>query len=279
MHKPILVILFLGILAMGMPSCVNMRKLQYMQGTFDTAAMKKVDIPAVVIQKNDVLGIVVYSDNPAATVIFNQSQVSGSSGSSASAPQGSGGGGNAGGVGFGGGGSNPSSGGYLVDREGNIQFQGLGTVRAEGLTIGELREQLDSSLKRFLQNPYTTVRFLNYKVTVIGDVAHPAVYTIPNERVNLLEALGLAGDLNITARRDNVLIIREQNGERSFGRIDLTRPDIFTSPYFQLKQNDVIYVDFTKGKAATADQTTLRNITIATSLITTLILVITVFKQ
>jgi polysaccharide export outer membrane protein len=247
-----------------------------MQGAFDTAALSKVEIPEIRIQKNDLLNIVVYSDNPTATAIYNQTQIGGSPSGSAQGSQTA----NSGvGASMSTGGTNPSTGGYLVGADGNIQFQDLGAIHVEGLTKAQLKDTLDLRLKKYLQNPYTTVRFLNYKITVIGDVARPSVYTIPSEKVNLLEALGLAGDLDVTARRDNVLIIREEDGVRSFGRIDLTKPDIFKSPFFQLKQNDVIYVDLTKNKAVTGDQFTIRNIAIMTSVVTTVALIVTIFKN
>lgn len=263
------------LLVASLTSCTNTRRLQYMQGSFDTAALSQYSIPEAVIQQNDLLSIVVYSDNPLATAIYNQplggSGGSGTTATGTSSESGASGGGSA----------SPgiSSGGYLVDGEGNIQFQGIGVLHVEGLTKKGLKALLDSSLKTYLQNPYYSIRFLNYKITVIGDVAHPAIFSIPAERVNLLEALGLAGDLNITARRDNVLIIREQNGKREYGRIDLTRPDIFTSPFYQLKQNDVVYVDLTRNKAVAADQTTVRNIGIATSIISTIAIVLTVLRR
>jgi polysaccharide export outer membrane protein len=251
-----------------MSSCVNIRKLQYMQGAFDTTKLSSYTIPEPIIQKGDQLSITVYSDNPAASAIYNQS----------APPAGS---------------NNPASlgastvmsgtavagaGGYLVDGNGNIQFQSLGNIHAEGLTKLQLTAQLDSSLKTYLTNPYCTVRFLNFKVTLIGDVAHPGVYSIPSERVNVLEAIGLAGDLTITARRDNVLVVREQNGKRQWGRIDLTKPDIFTSPFYQLQQSDVVYVDLTKAKAASSDQTA-RNVTIIATAISALAIVVSLVRK
>jgi len=248
-------------------SCGNTRKLQYMQGAFDTTKLSNYIIPEPIIQKGDMLGIVVYSDNPAATVMFNQS-----ASAPASAQSGIGTNGITGNV-------STSGSGYLVDGQGNIQFQGLGNIHVDGLNKLQLTALLDSSLKTFLTNPYTTVRFLNYKITLIGEVARPGVYSIPSERVNLLEAIGLAGDLTITGRRDNVLVTREQNGKREWGRIDLTRPDIFNSPFYQLKQNDVIYVDLTRSKAATSDQITVRNISIITGIISTAAIIITVIRR
>ena len=255
----------IGLMMAGMSSCVSTRPLQYMQGSFDTAKLSAYSIPQPIIQKGDLLSIVVYSDNPVATAIYNQSGVAASPGLQVA---------EAATVGM----SLPSQ-GYLVDELGDIRFQSIGTLHVEGLTKTQLTDTMNTRLKNWLTNPYCNIRFLNYKITVIGDVAKPAVYTIPSERVNVLEAVGLAGDLNITARRDNVLVIREQNGKRTWGRIDFTKPDIFTSPYYQLQQNDVVYVDLSKAKAVAGDPTTLRNVSIATSIVSTIAIVITVLRR
>ena len=239
-------------------SCGDVKKLQYMQGGFDTARLSNYTLSSPIIQKGDLLGIIVYSDNPQATVLYNQA------------------GGNVSGITVQ---SGAQTAGYLVDEEGNIQFQGIGTLHVDSLTKPQLIALLNSKLKEYLQNPYYNIRFLNYKITLVGDVAKPGAYTIPSERVNILEAIGLAGDLNVTARRDNILIIREQNGKRQFGRIDLTRPDIFNSPYYQLQQNDMVYVDLGKQKIAASDQTTLRNISIATSIVSTIAIIISVLRR
>jgi len=255
---------FLGVwLAVSLGSCGDIKKLQYMQGSFDTTKLSAYTYPTPVIQKGDLLSIVVFSDLPAATAIYNQSV----------------GGGNA--ATGGGSSSVPGAGtvGYLVDEKGDIDFQGLGKLHVEGLTKTGLSDLLTSKLSEFLTHPYYNIRFLNYKITVIGDVAKPSVYSVPSERITILEAIGLAGDLNITARRDNVRIIREVNGKREFGMIDLRQPDIFKSPYYQLQQNDVVYVDFTKNKAAAGDQVTVRNITVATGIVTTLAIIYSIFKK
>jgi len=246
------------VIVASLSSCGSVKNLQYMQGGFDTAKLSSYTMPAQVIQKGDLLSITVYSDNAAATVIYNQSAVNSN---------------------LSGNGGTNSLGGYLVDEEGNIQFQGIGTLHVEGLTKTGLASLLNSKLTTFLQNPYYSIRFLNYKITVIGDVAKPGVYTIPSERVNILEAVGLAGDLNITARRDNIIIIRENNGKRTFGSIDLRRPDIFANPFYQLQQNDIIYVDLTKVKAAANDQTAVRNITIAATVVSTIAIIISILRR
>ncbi|MEP6726588.1 MAG: polysaccharide biosynthesis/export family protein [Bacteroidota bacterium] len=248
----------------GMCSCGSTKNLQYMQGNFDTAKLSAYNVPALLIQKGDLLSIIVYSDNATATAIYNQSGAG--TGNNSSAVPGSP-------V------SSSGSGGYLVDEDGNIQFQGIGMLHVEGLTKAGLTGLLNSKLTTFLQNPYYTIRFLNYKITVIGDVAKPAVYSIPAERVNILEAIGFAGDLNITARRDNIRIIREEAGKREFGVVDLRQPDIFNNKFYQLHQNDIVYVDFNKSKAVNSDQTTLRNIGIVTSIVSIIAIVISVLRR
>lgn len=260
--KSIFNIVIIFSLAAGISSCGSTRELQYMQGTFDTSKLARYDPYIPTIQKGDLLGIIVYSDNPEATAIYNQSisgsgVISGAGGTTAS----------------------PSAPGYLVDEEGDIHFQGIGKLRVVGLNKPQLTNLLNSKLSAYLKNPYYNIRFLNFKITVIGDVAHPAAYSIPSEKVNILEALGLAGDLNITARRDNVRIIREQNGNRTIGLIDLRQNDIFKSEFYHLQQNDIVYVDLTKNKAAANDAVVVRNIGLATSIISTIAIIVSVIKR
>lgn len=258
--KRFIPLVYLSLVALVLASCGSTRNLQYMQGGFDTSKLSSYNIPVPVIQKGDLLSIIVFSDNPAATMIYNQSMIA------------------SGGAANGGGSAGP---GYLVDEEGNIQFQGIGKLHVEGFTKNRLSDSLASRLVKdsLLTNPYCNIRFVNYKITLIGDIAKPGVYSIPSERVSILEAIGMAGDLNITARRDNIRIIREQNGKREFGVIDLRQPDIFKSPFYQLQQNDVIYVDLTKNKAAANDAVVIRNIGLATSIISTIAIIVTVLKR
>lgn len=246
----------MGIVLPGLFSCRTPQNLNYLQGQLDTNGLNKFVLPEAVFQKGDLIRISVYSDNPEASQLYNQPVASNAGSSIGNAP------------------------GYLVDNKGNIQFQGIGTIPVEGLTKDQLTGLLNSHLEdKLLKNPYYDIRLVNYKVTLIGDVNSPGVYSIPNERVSILEAIALAGDMTIYARRENVLIIRENAGSREFGYIDLTKPDIFSSPYFYLKQNDVIVVEASKRKAIVNDQITVRNIGIATSIISTIALVITVLRR
>ena len=138
--------------------------------------------------------------------------------------------------------------GYLVDAGGEIDFPVIGRVKLAGLTRAEATELLKTRLKDYIREPMVNIQIINYKVTILGDVNRPGVYTIPNERVTLIEAIGLAGDLNITAKRKNILVIRDKNGRKTETRVDLTTKDIFNSPVFYLQQNDVVYVEPNRSK-------------------------------
>lgn len=142
---------------------------------------------------------------------------------------------------------------YLVDANGNIEMPLIGSVKVGGLTGIEAKNQIKSKLDKYLIDPSVNVRIRNFKVTVLGEVKMPGVYTIPNEKITLVEALGLAGDLSIFGKRKNVLLIREDNGERKFIRIDLSSKDLFESEYYYLHSNDILYVEPGKGKIASAD--------------------------
>ncbi|MFC2175893.1 polysaccharide biosynthesis/export family protein [Bacteroidota bacterium] len=142
---------------------------------------------------------------------------------------------------------------YLVDANGNIEMSLIGVVPVGGLTGIEAKSIIKEKLEKYLINPTVNVRIRNFKVTVLGEVQQPGVYTIPNEKVTLVEALGLAGDLSIFGKRLNVVLIREEDGQRHFVKIDLRSKDLFESEYYYLHSNDIIYVEPGKGKIASAD--------------------------
>jgi polysaccharide export outer membrane protein len=152
--------------------------------------------------------------------------------------------------------------GYMVDNEGDVTLPLIGKVPAFGKTKEQLTTAILQKLRVQVQDPIVNVRFLNFRITVIGEVARPGSYSIPNEKVNLLESLGMAGDLTPFARRDNILIIREKDGKQEFARMNLSGSSVFQSPYFQLKQNDIVYVDINNRKVPNADQASTRNISL-----------------
>jgi polysaccharide export outer membrane protein len=190
-----------------------------------------------VIQKNDLLSITVSSLNPEASMIFNAPIASAAAANSATGPS--------------------TSTGYLVNQEGFIQFPILGNVKAAGLTRKQLTEELVKSLldRKLLVDPIVNIRFLNFRVTILGEVARPTVVTVPHEKISILEAIGLAGDLTIYARRENVLVIREEGGSKVIKRLDLNSPEIFNSPYYYLKSNDIVYAEPNKSKITQASNT------------------------
>ena len=132
---------------------------------------------------------------------------------------------------------------YLVNADGEINFPVIGKLKVSGLTTKETNDKLTAILGAYIKNPIINIRLTNFKVTVLGQVKTPGTYTIPNERITILEAIGLAGDLEIHGKRKNVMLIREQNEQRMFVNIDLTNKQLFSSPYFYLSQNDVIYIE------------------------------------
>jgi polysaccharide export outer membrane protein len=231
---------------MFMGSCSSSKKarreLTYLDGNLNIPENLNVTPKEVAIQKGDLLSIYVYSDNPEATAIFNQ-QITKSG---------------AGGAG--------GSSGYLVDQEGNIRFQTLGVLHVEGLTKQELMKMMDEKLKVYLTNPYTDVRFLNFHVNVLGEVNKPGPYIIPEEKLTILELVGMAGDLTLYGRRDSILVVREKEGKREFGYINLKDPKLFQSPYFSLQQNDVVMVYANKRKQTGSEQQLARNLTILTAI-------------
>jgi len=144
---------------------------------------------------------------------------------------------------------------YLVGENGNITMNVIGEVKAAGLTIDQLKEDLKAKLSKYIINPIVTIRHSNYKVTVLGEVNKAGYYIIPDAKATILDALGLAGDLTIYGKRDNVLVVRNINGEITKGRINLTDSNFINSPYYNLQQGDVIVVspNETKQKQARLD--------------------------
>ena len=143
---------------------------------------------------------------------------------------------------------------YLVSNEGTIDFPVLGSLHVSGLTKGEAEDLIREKLGVYLQNPIVTVRMSNYKISVLGEVARPGIFTVNYEKINVFEALSLAGDLTIWGMRDNVKLIREDAfGNSEVINLNLNKTDIVNSPYYYLQQNDVLYVTPNKSKAKNSD--------------------------
>lgn len=163
--------------------------------------------------------------------------------------------------------------GYLVDKDGMIELPLAGKIKVGGLTTADAKEHIREKALQFYKDPVVNVRIANFKVTVIGEVAHPGSYLINGEKATILDAIGEAGDLTIFGIRKNILLSRNENGTQTMVRFDLTRTDIYQSPYFYLRQGDVIYVQPDKSKAATTDGKLARTYTLIGSGIALLIVI------
>ena len=236
MLKPPLILFPALFLFFNLVSCVNTKNVGYLKNANDATYLTDAS-PDAIIQQNDILSITITSLNADASIVFNttNNHVFNSSSSNGSVIQ---------------------SGGYLVNGDGFIQIPILGSMKAEGMTKRDLREKITNIIveKRLLVDPIVTIRHMNYEVTVIGEVGRPTVINVPNEKISILKALGLAGDITVYGKRENVLIIREMNGKKTLKRIDMNSSSLLQSPYYYLMPNDIVYVEPNKNKLASVSR-------------------------
>lgn len=218
MNKIYLALLILVIFA----SCVSRKSIVYLQPS-QLELERKQNQYAPKIQQEDLLTIMVSAADVKVTQPFNQQNIYQATAGTATD------------IAF-----KPT---YLVDANGEIDFPVLGKLKVGGLSRLEATELLRSKLKQYIVDPGVNLTFSNFKITVLGEVVKPGTYTLPQERVTVLEALGLAGDMTIKGVRSNVLLIREKDGEKKMERLNLLSDSILNSPYYYLAQNDVIYVE------------------------------------
>lgn len=234
-------VLYIMVIVLGVASCKLQAPPGYFQQGLDSSVTQVYKTPELIIQKGDRLGIVFYSDNPEATAIYNQ--LAGSAvpsptlalqkgvreSLSKSAGQ-------------------TDGGGYLVDQDGYIRIHGIGTLKAEGQTRASLEKRLTDTIKAMgtLSNPYCVVQFMGMRITVLGEVRNPGVYQSNSERTTIYEALGMAGDVMLSGRKEEVILVREEKGERTYTKLDLTKPNTVELPQLYLKQNDLIVVQANK---------------------------------
>jgi polysaccharide biosynthesis/export protein len=243
-------LLFLPV-ALFFISCGTQKKApQYLEQFRDTSIKNAQRFPELKIQKNDLLSIFVYSDalqKDKADALYNLP------------------------------GTASTTTGFLVDINGDIEYPGIGKIHAEGLTkiqlATALKDKLSSQDNAKLTNPSVIIRWLNYKITLLGEVNREGLVNLPGEKVNIFEAIGLAGGLTSYGKKESVRVIREIDGNRETGTIDLTSKDVFASPYYHLMQNDIILVEPTKAKARPEDAVTWQKITAVVGLVTSLVFI------
>ena len=231
-------IVMCALVALAFVSCGSYKDLAYFQEIVESGTLESSVGQINTIQSGDVLTISVSSSTPELAIPYNlfssRSQIANSISAANSSNKVI---------------TNVSYEGYTVDTAGNIQFPVLGELHVAGLTRSEIAAMIKAKLENVMPDPVVTVTLLNFYVTVIGEVTRPGTYNFPGDRLTLLEALGFAGDLNVYGNREKVMVIREENGGRHVEIFNLKSRDIFTSPYFYLKQNDVVYVEAVGAKA------------------------------
>ena len=258
----------MGIFILLLSSCAAPKNVTYFKDVPDTLRQKMVEMSAYytpVIQPDDILQVSIQTLDPAATALLSQQNTN--TWPSIGANTGAAG--------------NPTAvnvSGYLVDKEGYVILPLIGKVMASGKTTDAIRDEIRAKAAEYYKDPVVTVRFANFKITVLGEVARPSTYVMPSEKVTLLDAIGIAGDLTIYGKRENVMLIRDNNGKKEFVRFNLNNSNIFTSPYFYLHQGDVVYVEPNKAKVATTDMAQVRRLSILATALSLMIVIATRVK-
>lgn len=217
--------LLILVFILSISSCASRKELIYFQGDQQSTTKYEEFIPK--IQSSDMLAISVSAADIKATEPFNQQSVyQVNSGMQ----------------------NNPYAKIYTVDENGYINYPLIGNVKVGGLTRTEAENELKSKISKYIVNPGVNINFTNFRISVLGEVAKPGNFTIPNERVSILDALGMAGDLTINGLRNNIMVIREQNGQKQTFNVDLTSKEVLNSPVYYLAQNDVVYVEPNNAK-------------------------------
>lgn len=244
-----LIITFIFLTVLSLFSCRNVQDVAYFQKNSQEQQDRKVVYPNFhqdknkevpnyenIIQVSDILSIYVSSLSPEASSFFNSiapgernEQTTNSS--------------------F----STRTDIGYLVDAQGMIELPLIGKVKVMGLSTSIARDTLTKRLEKYLQYPSVRIYIENFRVTILGEVNRPGVYSVTNEKITIPEALGLAGDLNIFADRKNITIIRDENGEKKYMEVDITSRNLFEAPYYYLRSGDIIYISPVKGRVAQSD--------------------------
>jgi polysaccharide export outer membrane protein len=222
---PLFCILLLSVL---LSSCASTEKFTLLQGVASDDLSKTADFEAI-LQPDDLLMIVIAAENPIIAQPYNLAIVAAAANNETALGQ-------------------QILLSYQINQEGTIQMPGIGIIKAAGKTRNELGTLIEKLLVGKITNPVVTIRILNFKVSVQGEVNRPGTFPINSERVTILEAISMAGDLTIYGKRDNILVIREENGVKSVQKVDITNGDFVNSPYYYLSQNDVIYVEPNKTR-------------------------------
>jgi len=244
---------FLLLSSLVFTSCINQKKSIYFQNSIDSlqhAAIPMAPFEEIRIQKKDVLYVNIQTLDPQSNALVSLS------GSSASGSQ-----------------AGPFS-TYVVNNEGFVEFPLIGKLKLEGLTTSEAQKAMTGKFTEYYKNPIVNVRFAYINVSVVGEVNKPGLIQMTNERPTLFDAIASAGDLTIFGKRENVVLVREIDGQKKFVRFDLNSADVFRSPYYYLRQNDIIYVEPNKNRIRSSDVATVRTLSILSTLTTIVVVIV-----
>jgi polysaccharide export outer membrane protein len=253
MHKALSAALLL-VAIISLPFCGPSKNASYFSNISDSQLTRLPDMkrPEPIIMTDDMLEIKIAGGNETTTQVFN-TYGGISAGGAAGAPV------------------------YTVDGNGEIEFPYIGKVKVAGLTREELKNKLKADVSKYLKDVLVSVRFTNFRFTVLGEVRLPGSYLLPSDKVTILEALGQAGDMTQYARRNEVRVVRDSSGKREIGKIDFTQKEVFTSPFYYLRRNDVVYVEPDKKKSQSEQFS--KASTIVTTLASLIAITITIFKR
>ena len=243
--------ILLVLLVASAASCSTYKKINYIQDAQLDTALTMIANQGILIQPMDMISIVVSSRDPELARIYNLPVVTYQAGSESSVSN-----------------FNQRLIGYSVDNDGNIQFPELGTIHVAGLNRWQLAELIREKLSSLVKDAVVTVQFMNFKISVTGEVTSPGVFDISGDKITIFEAISLARNLTIYGRRDGVYVIREQNGNRTIYQVDLRTVDMFNSPAYYLQQNDVVYVEPNKVRAgqSTINENNLKSVSLWVSI-------------
>jgi polysaccharide export outer membrane protein len=249
----ILKLAFVLTITISISSCVSQKDVVYFQGVGDYETNVSENNHAQTFKIDDLISIHVSTLDPQASMPFNLMKGAEENGMT------------------------PVQVDYIVDKSGNIDFPVIGQVKVSGLTAEETKALLKEKLAAYLKDPIINIRLKNFTVTILGEVKQPGTYPVIGEQITILEALGLANDLGIKGKRDNVLVIREFNGTKIYHRIDLTSKEALNSPVYYLTQNDVVYVEPNKSAVTSSslDNRATIWVSIASVVITSTVLFVT----
>ncbi len=216
--------LLLLLLPLLLFSCGSKKDILYLQGIDKNKSYDAATVYEPVLQPDDLLSIIVSTESQEIAAPFNLPEIQSTDSDYRGLKT------------------------YLIDNAGYIDFPILGKVKLGGLTRTEANNKMVVAVSEYVQKPIIDLRIVNYKISVLGEVNKPGSYNIVGERVTLLEALSLGGDMTIYGKRDNLLVIREKDGKKTYNRIDITQSDFLNSPFYYLSQNDVVYVEPNKTR-------------------------------